>query len=100
MISTRRIAAAVGLAAGIAGLAAPAANAADFDHSLVGKLGAMSTLDSLPGTGIPAPQKDRIPRLSQQLDSVKHLKELNQLNQLEQVLAPVAPVLGLLGGIH
>ncbi|MEU6595516.1 hypothetical protein ABZ923_41050 [Streptomyces sp. NPDC046881] len=100
MISTRRIAAAVGLAAGIAGLAAPQASAADTGAPLVGRLGALSTLDSLAAGDIPAPHKDRVPRVSEQVGELKHLRELNQLNQLEQVIAPAAPLLGLVQGIH
>ncbi|AKN73978.1 MULTISPECIES: hypothetical protein [Streptomyces] len=100
MISTRRIVAAVGLAAGVAGLAVPQAHAADTGAPLVGRLGALSTLDTLTAGDIPAPHRDRVPRVSQQLQELKHLRELNQLNQLEQVLAPAAPVLGLASGIH
>ncbi|MFJ7147363.1 hypothetical protein ACIQVT_04050 [Streptomyces sp. NPDC100445] len=100
MISTRRIAAAVGLAAGIAGLAVPSANAASAGAPLVEKLGALSTLDSLPGAGLPAAEQERVPRVTDQLGALQHLKELNQLNQVEQVLAPAAPVLGLVSAIH
>ncbi|KOV92294.1 MULTISPECIES: hypothetical protein [unclassified Streptomyces] len=100
MISTRRIVAAVGLAAGIAGLAAPQASAAGTGAPLVGGLGALSTLDSLAGADIPAPYKGRVPRVSEQVGELKHLRELNQLNQLEQVIAPAAPLLGLVQGIH
>ncbi|POX61595.1 hypothetical protein C3492_19945 [Streptomyces sp. Ru62] len=100
MISTRRIAAAVGLAAGIAGLAVPQANAAGTGAPLVGKLGALSTLDSLAVGDLPAEQRGRVPRPTEQLQELKHLKELNRLNQVEQVLAPAAPVLGLVGAIH
>ncbi|MFG2359561.1 hypothetical protein [Streptomyces sp. NPDC048521] len=100
MISTRRIAAAVGLAAGVAGLAVPSASATDAGVPLVGKPGAMTTLDSLTASGIPAQEKNRVPRVSQQLGAVKHLDELNQLNQLEQLVAPAAPVLGLLPAVH
>ncbi|GGS78105.1 MULTISPECIES: hypothetical protein [Streptomyces] len=100
MISTRRIAAAVGLAAGIAGLAAPQASAADTGTPLVGKLGVLTTLDSLAAGDIPAPQRERVPRVSEQLGELKHLRELNQLNQLEQVIAPAAPLLGLVGAVH
>lgn len=100
MISTRRIAAAVGLAAGVASLAVPSANAADAGVPLVGKLGATTALDSLATSGIPAPEKDRLPTVSEQLQAVKHLNELNQLSQLEQLVAPAAPVLGLLPAVH
>ncbi|MEU7423326.1 MULTISPECIES: hypothetical protein [unclassified Streptomyces] len=100
MISTRRIAAAVGLAAGLAGLAVPSAHAAAGGTPLVGKLGAMATLDSLAASDLPAPDRDRVPRVSEQLKSLDHLQELNQLNQVEQVLAPAAPLLGLASAIH
>ncbi|MFF8861110.1 MULTISPECIES: hypothetical protein [unclassified Streptomyces] len=98
MISTRRIAAAVALAAGITGLAASSANAAG-GAPLVDKLGAVNTLDSLAVSGIPAQDQAKIPRVSQQLQAFNHLQELNQLNQVEQVLAPAAPVLGLASAI-
>ncbi|MBL1084376.1 hypothetical protein JK359_20805 [Streptomyces actinomycinicus] len=100
MISTRRIAAAVGLAAGIAGLAVPSANAAEAGAPLVGKLGAPTMLDTLAVSGIPESQQGRVPRVSEQMQSLEHLKELNQLSQVEQVLAPAAPLLGLVGAVH
>ncbi|MFH9657267.1 hypothetical protein ACH4NF_02920 [Streptomyces sp. NPDC017248] len=100
MISTRRIVAAVGLAAGIAGLAVPQASAVGSGAPLVGKLGALNTLDSLTTGAVPASHRDQVPRVSGQVQELKHLRELHQLNQVQQVLAPAAPVLGLLGGIH
>ncbi|MFF9086312.1 hypothetical protein ACF1BE_07875 [Streptomyces sp. NPDC014991] len=100
MISTRRIAAAVGLAAGIAGLALPSANAADAGSPLAGKLGALSTPDSLADAGIPAPEQDRGPGVTDQMQGLKHLRDLEQLNRVGQVLAPAAPVLGLVAAIQ
>ncbi|MEU3416142.1 MULTISPECIES: hypothetical protein [unclassified Streptomyces] len=99
MISTRRIAAAVGLAAGIAGLAAPQAGAATTGAPLIGKFGALSALDSLTAGDIPAPHRDRVPKVSDQVQELRHLRELNQLHQLEQVIAPAAPVLGLVNAV-
>ncbi|AYN38032.1 hypothetical protein D9753_02670 [Streptomyces dangxiongensis] len=97
MISTRRIAAAVGLAAGIAALAVPSANAADAGTPSVGKFGALTTLDSLAGAGIPASEQDRVPRVTDQLQALDDLKELNQV---AQVLAPAAPLLGGDSAVH
>ncbi|MEU3522527.1 hypothetical protein AB0E62_01390 [Streptomyces sp. NPDC038707] len=99
MISTRRIAAAVGLAAGIAGLVAPQADAANSGAPIIGKLGALSALDSLTAGDIPAPHRNRVPKVSDQLQELKHLRELNQLRQLEQVVAPAAPLLGLVNAV-
>ncbi|MEU2541368.1 hypothetical protein [Streptomyces iakyrus] len=64
MISTRRVVAAVGLAAGVTGLAAPMANAADAEAK--SPLGPMATLDSLTVSDIPAEHKDEIPWPSSQ----------------------------------
>ncbi|MFE6412655.1 hypothetical protein ACFVOR_37610 [Streptomyces sp. NPDC057837] len=87
MISTRRIAAAVGLAAGVAGLAAPMAQAADAGAK--SPLSPMATLDSLTVSDLPAEHKDEIPRPSAQLEGLKRLKDLNQLNQVAGLVAPV-----------
>lgn len=77
MISTRRIAAAVGLAAGITGLAAPLANAHHTDTRNAGQqLNPIATLDQLAQTGIPEQHKHRVPRVSQQLS---HLDRINEL---------------------
>ncbi|WP_128436544.1 hypothetical protein [Streptomyces cyaneus] len=86
MISTRRIVAAVGLAAGITGLTVPMANAADVDAAPrnaaprnAGSLNPVATLDSLAMTGIPEQHKHRVPRVSQQLGHLNHLNGLKQL---------------------
>ncbi|NUP14708.1 MAG: hypothetical protein HOZ81_01080 [Streptomyces sp.] len=78
MISTRRIAAAVGLAAGLTGLAAPLANAHPADTRTAGpRLNPITTLDQLAQTGIPEQHKHRVPRVSQQLGG-----PLNQIKGL------------------
>ncbi|MDF3146995.1 MULTISPECIES: hypothetical protein [unclassified Streptomyces] len=79
MISTRRIVAAVGLAAGITGLTVPMANAADVDARNAGSLNPVATLDSLAATGIPEEHKHRVPRVSQHLGHLNHLNGLKQL---------------------
>jgi hypothetical protein len=88
MISTRRIVAAVGLAAGVTGLAAPMASAADAGAPGSGKLSVMETLDSLAVGDMPAEDRAQLPRPSQQLN------RLNDLNQLHQVTGLVSPVFG------
>jgi hypothetical protein len=93
MISTRRIAAAVGLAVGVTGLAAPMATAAGSEAHDAGKANPIATLDSLATSDIPAGQQDGLPRPSAQLAG------LNDLNQLHQITDLAAPVTGLLPGI-
>lgn len=95
MISTRRIVAAVGLAAGVTGLAAPMASAAAAPDA--GKLNPVAQLDSLAVSDIPAEHQDSIPQVSSQL---KGLNRLNDLNQLHQITDLAAPVTGLLPGIE
>ena len=84
MISTRRIVAAVGLAVGITGLAAPLANASDaaVQNRDGSELNPITTLDSLAVSGIPAERRAEIPRVSQQL---QQLNRLNNLGQLDRV---------------
>ena len=90
MISTRRIVAAVGLAAGITALAAPLACASDatIQNKDASQLNPLSTLDSLATTGIPAERRSEMPRPSEQL---QHLNRLNNLEQLDQVAHMGAP---------
>ncbi|MGW8063804.1 hypothetical protein ACVV2G_16380 [Streptomyces ziwulingensis] len=88
MISTRRIAAVVGLAAGVTGLAAPMAGAADGGAPGTGKLSVTKTLDSLAVSDMPAEDRARLPRPSQQLN------RLDDLNQLRQFTGLVSPVFG------
>ncbi|MEV5987797.1 hypothetical protein AB0L85_22740 [Streptomyces sp. NPDC052051] len=74
MISTRRIVAAVGLAMGVTGLAAPLATAAP-----VAPVGAQDTanpvalLDSISRTGIPPEHQNKIPRPSAGLSKATDL---------------------------
>lgn len=100
MISTRRIVAAVGLAAGVTGLAAPLASAAPAGLPDTGQLSPMSALDSVAATGLPAEQQAQLPKVSEQLGSLNRLNELNQLNQLTQVTDLAAPVTGLLPAVQ
>ncbi|MFC8144554.1 hypothetical protein ACFUKV_22920 [Streptomyces paradoxus] len=95
MISTRRIAAAVALAAGVTGLAAPMANAADAEAK--SPLSPMAALDSLAESDIPAAHKDETPRPSSQL---AELNRLNDLGRLNQVVGLVSPVFGIVPNIR
>ncbi|MGW3917193.1 hypothetical protein ACWEBX_37730 [Streptomyces sp. NPDC005070] len=96
MISTRRIVAAVGLAVGVTGLAAPMATAAGAEpHD--GKLSPMSALDSLATSDIPAAHRSGLPQPSSQLGGVNRLYELNQLHQATDLAAPAT---GLLPGVE
>ncbi|MEI5523109.1 hypothetical protein WB401_04845 [Streptomyces brasiliscabiei] len=98
MISTRRIVAAVGLAAAVTGLAAPMANA-DATAEATG-LNPITTLDSLAVSDLPEEHKAALPRPSQQLRSLNQVHELNRLNELHQVTDLAAPALGLLGAVQ
>ncbi|MEU6196283.1 hypothetical protein [Streptomyces sp. NPDC047061] len=89
MISTRRIVAAVGLAVGVTGLAAPLANAADASAQHPGKLTALGVLDSLARSDIPAPYKDEIPKVSDQLQGLNGVQRLGELHQVTDLAAPV-----------
>ncbi|MFB6549525.1 MULTISPECIES: hypothetical protein [unclassified Streptomyces] len=88
MISTRRIVAAVGLAAGVTGLAAPMASAAEGGALGMDKLSVTQTLDSLAVGDMPAEDRAQMPRPSQQLN------RLNDLEQLQQVTGLVSPLFG------
>ncbi|QFR01910.1 hypothetical protein F9278_43475 [Streptomyces phaeolivaceus] len=98
MISTRRIVAAVGLAIGVTGLAAPMANA-DATAEATG-LNPMTTLDSLAVSDLPEEHRAALPRPSEQLKSLNHVHELNRLNELHQVTDLAAPALGLVGAVQ
>jgi anti-sigma factor RsiW len=80
--------AAVGLAAGVTGLAAPMASAAEGGALGVDKLSVTQTLDSLAVGDMPAEDRAQLPRPSQQLN------RLNDLNQLQQVTGLVSPLFG------
>ncbi|GGI96626.1 hypothetical protein [Streptomyces brasiliensis] len=93
MISTRRIVAAVGLAAGVTGLAAPLANAAPAGAQETGKISPIDTLDSLAVSDIPVERQGEIPRISEQLQGLGRLNDLNQLHQVTDLAAPVTQLL-------
>ncbi|MFF6952015.1 hypothetical protein ACFZAD_25580 [Streptomyces iakyrus] len=98
MISTRRIAAvglAVALAAGVTGLAAPMANAADAEAK--SPLSPMATLDPRTGSDTPAEHKDETPRPSSQPAALDRLSDLGPLNQ---VAGLVSPVFGLVPSVR
>ncbi|GAP52553.1 hypothetical protein [Streptomyces azureus] len=87
MISTRRFVAAVGLAAGVTGLAAPMTNAADAESR--NPLSPIATPDSLTVSDIPAEHKDKIRRPSSRPAGLNRLNDLNQLNQAVGLVSPV-----------
>ncbi|WP_399893812.1 hypothetical protein ACGH7X_36140 [Streptomyces sp. BBFR51] len=88
MISTRRIVAVVGLAAGVTGLAAPMASASGGGPLGTEKLSVTNTLDSLAVSDMPAEDRAQLPLPSQQLN------RLNDLDQLQQVTGLVSPLFG------
>ncbi|KUO09082.1 hypothetical protein [Streptomyces sp. DSM 15324] len=98
MISTRRIAAVAALAAGITGLAAPLANAADAPSD--GRIHPMALIDSLVADGMPAEHRADLPPVSRQLAELNNLHQLSKLGELHQVTDLVAPVTGLLPAIQ
>ncbi|MEU3982079.1 hypothetical protein AB0F77_18580 [Streptomyces sp. NPDC026672] len=93
MISTRRIVAAVGLAAGVTGLAAPPASAAPVQQGETGKISPIAALDSLAASDIPAEHRGAVPRVSQQLQGLGGLQELGRLHQLTDLAAPATQLL-------
>ncbi|MET7287940.1 hypothetical protein [Streptomyces sp. NPDC005573] len=101
MISTRRIVAAVGLAVGVTGLAAPLANAAGAGTPDSGQINPMTALDTLATGDIPAEHRAEVPRVSDQLRSLNDLGPgLNRLNELHQLTDLAAPVTGLLPAVE
>ncbi|MEU6241992.1 hypothetical protein [Streptomyces sp. NPDC047024] len=96
MISTRRIVAAVGLAVGVTGLAAPFASAADASAAGTGQINPMTTLDTLAVSDIPAEHRSEVPRVTEQLRGLNQLSDMNRLNELHQVTDLAAPALGVL----
>ncbi|WP_330461335.1 hypothetical protein OIB37_33400 [Streptomyces sp. NBC_00820] len=101
MISTRRIVAAVGLAVGVTGLAAPLANAADAGTTNPQQINPMTTLDTLAVSDIPAEHRAEVPRVTDQMRSLNDLGSgLNRLNELHQLTDLAAPVTGLLPAVE
>ncbi|MFF0850569.1 hypothetical protein ACFYVM_05860 [Streptomyces sp. NPDC003280] len=99
MISTRRIVTAVGLAAGVLGLAAPMAVAAGTAAPESGRLDPVTALDSLADTGLPAEQRDQVPAVSEQLGGLNQLTSPDGLGQLGRITDLVGPTNGLLPGL-
>ena len=97
MISTRRIVAAVGLAVGVTGLAAPLANAADASAQHPGTLTALGVLDSLARSDLPPQYQDRIPTVAEQVQGLNGVQRLGELHQITDL---AAPVMGLVPGIE
>ncbi|WP_406335372.1 hypothetical protein [Streptomyces sp. NBC_00203] len=97
MTSTRRMVAAVGLAIGVTGLAAPMASAAGSEAQNAGKLNPIAELDSLAMSDIPAEHQADVPLPSRQLRGLSRLSDLNQLHQVTDLAAPVT---GLLPGLE
>lgn len=97
MISTRRIAAAVGLAAGVTGLAAPIASAAPLDGIDTTPLRPVALLDTLSVTDMPEEHKADIPRPSEQLAQLNRLNDLDQLHQVTDLAAPVTGLIPAVG---
>ncbi|MFG3248574.1 hypothetical protein [Streptomyces sp. NPDC048187] len=94
MISTRRIVAVVGLAAGVTGLAAPMASAAGGGPLGTEKLSVTNTLDSLAVRDMSAEDRTRMPLPSQQLSRLKDLEQLQQVTGLVSPLFGAVPALG------
>ncbi|MFJ8310921.1 MULTISPECIES: hypothetical protein [unclassified Streptomyces] len=90
MISTRRIATVLAVAAGVSGLAASAANAAGPLDRMVPQVNPVSQLDALSTRGIPAEYRAEFPTASNQMAGLKHLNDLGQLHQVTDQAAPVA----------
>ncbi|MFF3611759.1 hypothetical protein [Streptomyces sp. NPDC002580] len=97
MISTRRITAAVGLAVGVTGLAAPMAAASGPAGAEAAKPNLVTALDPLAVSDVPVERQAGLPRPSARLAGLDRLSELNRLRRLTDVAAPAT---GLLGGIQ
>ncbi|MGN5381599.1 hypothetical protein ACQ4WX_44430 [Streptomyces lasalocidi] len=67
MRSSRRVVAALGLAAGIAGLAVPMANAAPTRAPHKALLNPMTTLDAIAVSDIPDGHQSQVPKVSEQM---------------------------------
>lgn len=93
MISTRRIATILAVAAGATGLGVSAASAAAplVQPQTVSVTG---TLDDLSSSSVPAAQRAELPAPSSQLQGIG--QGLDQVNQLQQLTGLAAPVTGLL----
>ncbi|MEV7392823.1 hypothetical protein [Streptomyces sp. NPDC091215] len=97
MISTRRIVAAVGLAVGVTGLAAPLANAADASPQHTGKISPLGLIDSVSRSDLPAKYQHEIPTLAEQVQGLRGLQKLGELHQVTDL---AAPAMNLVPGIE
>ncbi|WP_406508108.1 hypothetical protein [Streptomyces sp. NBC_00212] len=89
MISTRRIATVLAVAAGAAGLAASTASAAGpLDH-LVKPVSPAGVLDAVATSDIPAEYRAQFPTTKQQLAGLSRLNDLSKAKQLTDQAAPV-----------
>ncbi|MET9075159.1 hypothetical protein [Streptomyces sp. NPDC004232] len=91
MISSRRIVAALGLAAGITGLAVPTANAAPTGAPHKALLNPMTTLDAIAVSDIPAAHRKEVPKVSEQMRALNRVDQLNKLDALHQVTDLAGP---------
>ncbi|MBD0746886.1 hypothetical protein [Streptomyces sp. CBMA152] len=89
MISTRRIATVLALAAGVSGLGVSAASAAPIGGIKPIDASPISMLDGLTAASVPADQRSKMPTVKAQLSQLNKLNDLNQLHQLTDLVAPV-----------
>ncbi|MGW2862618.1 hypothetical protein [Streptomyces sp. SDr-06] len=97
MISTRRIATVLAVAAGVSGLALSTASAAGPLDKLVKPINPVSELDTIATTNIPAQYTAQLPTVKNQLAGLNHLNDLRQLTQLTDQAAPVLNLLPTAG---
>ncbi|MEV0092657.1 hypothetical protein [Streptomyces sp. NPDC050738] len=91
MNSTRRIATALAILTGTAGLAVPAAQAAPLPLPKTTAISATDTLDNLGTTAIPTAHKQDVPAISEQLNGLDKLNELHQATDLAAPLTNLVP---------
>ncbi|MFD6414828.1 hypothetical protein [Streptomyces sp. NPDC060194] len=87
MNPTRRVVTALALLTGATGMAAPAAHAASVVEPTTISVG--DAVDGLSTTGLPAEHKERMPVVTEELDSLGQLDRLNELRQITDLVAPV-----------
>ncbi|MFD9634657.1 hypothetical protein [Streptomyces violascens] len=90
MISTRRIATVLVVAAGAAGLAASAASAESPVDRLVKAADPATELDAIATSGIPAEYRAQFPTTRDQLAGLGHLNDASKVTQLTDQAAPLA----------
>ncbi|MFI6050719.1 hypothetical protein ACIBCO_11605 [Streptomyces violascens] len=97
MISTRRIATVLVVAAGAAGLAASTASAESPVDSLVKAADPATELDAIATSDIPEEYRAQFPTTRDQLAGLSHL---NDVNKVTQVAGQAAPVAGLVPAVE